>query len=237
MRPKYKRLNVIAQMIEGDYTHIWDMCCDHGFLGMELLERGQPSVHFVDIQEHLVALVGAELERMSFDGQWHCHCCDAASVDLPDESPQLVVIAGVGGDTCVDMVRSIVERHPGQQLEFLLCPVRQMEHVRFELDALGLGLISDTLMLERGKYHEIMHLSSASQVPIGAIGQCFWDADDAGQARYRRSRMQYLSNAKLAGRGGTTEALQAYLTLEEELEQSRYSSRLRQFAPHASPKR
>ncbi|QSA20815.1 SAM-dependent methyltransferase, partial [Vibrio furnissii] len=34
-----KRLQTIEKLVTQHYDHIWDCCCDHGFLGMTLLQR------------------------------------------------------------------------------------------------------------------------------------------------------------------------------------------------------
>ncbi|PUZ92809.1 SAM-dependent methyltransferase, partial [Vibrio vulnificus] len=45
-----KRIQAIAEMVNQEYDHIWDCCCDHGYLGFELLRRSpNTTVHFVDI--------------------------------------------------------------------------------------------------------------------------------------------------------------------------------------------
>lgn len=50
-----KRLKQIEQMVTSDYTHIWDCCCDHGFLGAALLSRqAAMNIHFVDIVPELM---------------------------------------------------------------------------------------------------------------------------------------------------------------------------------------
>lgn len=50
-----KRLQQIDHMVKHGYDHIWDCCCDHGFLGASLLEREAAAhIHFVDIVPELI---------------------------------------------------------------------------------------------------------------------------------------------------------------------------------------
>ena len=50
-----KRLNAINSLITQSYDIVWDCCCDHGFLGMALLERGiAKQINFVDIIPELM---------------------------------------------------------------------------------------------------------------------------------------------------------------------------------------
>ncbi|WP_198595364.1 SAM-dependent methyltransferase, partial [Vibrio lentus] len=44
------RLQTLHSLVSNDYQHIWDCCCDHGFLGVQLLSDNKaPLIHFVDI--------------------------------------------------------------------------------------------------------------------------------------------------------------------------------------------
>ena len=122
-----KRLQLIADMVEEDYSHIWDCCCDHGLLGIEIMARQSGKVHFVDCERQLTDALQLKLETYTTDGSmWQVHREDVCQLVLPEEPKQLVIIAGVGGDTCIEMVQSLLERHPNHCLDFMLCPVRQL---------------------------------------------------------------------------------------------------------------
>ncbi len=59
-----RRLQRINEMVTGDYDHIWDCCCDHGLLGMLLLERrAAPWIHFVDCVAPLMQQLTLELQQ------------------------------------------------------------------------------------------------------------------------------------------------------------------------------
>ena len=59
-----KRLTHIDHMVTSDYTHIWDCCCDHGFLGASLLSRqAAPNIHFVDIVPELMTKIESKLQQ------------------------------------------------------------------------------------------------------------------------------------------------------------------------------
>lgn len=82
------RLTSLADMINRPYVHIWDCCCDHGFLGAELLNRqlGQ-HIHFVDIVEPLMAQLTQKLQQFyplasQQTGTWSVHCIDVATLPI-----------------------------------------------------------------------------------------------------------------------------------------------------------
>ncbi|QYJ77365.1 tRNA (adenine(22)-N(1))-methyltransferase TrmK [Shewanella acanthi] len=105
-----QRLQQINQMVLGEYDHIWDCCCDHGLLGMLLLQRqAAPTVHFVDCVEPIMTKLMVALARFFPEQQakstskaqasmpcdalhdnrdkqqqscWQVHCQDVAALPL-----------------------------------------------------------------------------------------------------------------------------------------------------------
>lgn len=191
-----QRLQQINRMVCPGYDHIWDCCCDHGLLGMLLLQRNAaPKVHFVDCVAPLMQQLSLELARFfpphheteNTDlalSEWQVHCLDVAALPLAQYGKQakhLVIIAGVGGELLVELVRSIVANQQTQrdaqsgnklgnhdlsqstcQLEFILCPVHHNYHVRSALAELGLSLKDEYLLEENQRIYEILHLTQAN---------------------------------------------------------------------------
>lgn len=121
-----KRIQAIAEMVNQEYQHIWDCCCDHGYLGFELLRRSpNTTVHFVDIVPKLTNKISHTLAKFG-DVQavsWQVHCLDVGDLPLAKHTGKhLIIIAGVGGDLALDLVKRIQDNHPHSELEFLPCP-------------------------------------------------------------------------------------------------------------------
>ena len=215
-----QRLQQINQMVEQGYDHIWDCCCDHGLLGMLLLQRNAaPKVHFVDCVAPLMQQLSLELARFFpphhetentdlAQSEWQVHCLDVAALPLAQYGKQakhLVIIAGVGGELLVELVRSIVscysQYHSDNHnhsyhscpLEFILCPVHHNYHVRSSLAELGLSLKQEYLLEENQRFYEILHLTHSSiaskrndVAPLSSTGSIMWqglDADKTSQAK------------------------------------------------------
>lgn len=197
-----QRLQQINRMVGPGYDHIWDCCCDHGLLGMLLLQRNAaPKVHFVDCVAPLMQQLSLELARFfpqqpisntqnaieqtnNLQSEWQVHCLDVAALPLAQYGKQakhLVIIAGVGGELLVELVRSIVanqqsqsDAHSGNDssnhdlsqgaclLEFILCPVHHNYHVRSALAELGLKLKDEYLLEENQRFYEILHLTQVN---------------------------------------------------------------------------
>jgi tRNA (adenine22-N1)-methyltransferase len=180
------RLNSLQSLIQGQYDHIWDSCCDHGLLGAALLASApQSTIHFVDIIPSLMLEVEDKLQRFypqskggSNKPRWQVHCMDVSQLVLAtDNSRHLIIIAGVGGDLTLKLVQSLCLAHPDKQLDFLLCPVHHHYSLRQGLSALHLGLIDEVLVTENRRFYELLYVSSQAQLPISAVGDKLWQQD------------------------------------------------------------
>lgn len=250
-----QRLQQINGMITGHYDHIWDCCCDHGLLGMLLLERSAARhVHFVDCVPSLMQALELRLQRFfpaEISGlnpnlaphsdpdlnpdidlqsnpepnsnlyrhtQWQVHCFDVAALPLGQtrvQDKQLIIIAGVGGELLVDLVRAILALHPQRHLEFILCPVHHNYYVRQSLTALGLGLKSEHLLEENQRFYEILHVSTIAAPngrPISATGSLMWQMlDEASLPRAQRYLSQVIGHyQRMPTHKQTPEIIDAY---------------------------
>jgi len=189
------RLQKIDSFIVKHYEHIWDCCCDHGFLGLHLLERqAADTVHFSDTVEHILINLKNQLEQCHNipPSTWQTHCQDAATLDLYSTSqgvknPQLIIIAGVGGELTISLVTALLKSHPDLELEFLLCPVHHNYKVRQALINLELGLINECLLTENKRFYEVIHVSRQAKTPISKVGSIMWDLSRAIDSAYLKA--------------------------------------------------
>lgn len=178
--PLSRRLHQINRMAKKHYHHIWDCCCDHGQLGMELLQRSAAdTVHFVDILDHLMLEIKTQLSANThYKSHWQVHCLDVAQLPISEtdiNDSHLVIIAGVGGDLLIELVEKILSDNPGRNIEFILCPVYHQYKVRCALIELGLKLSAEDLLREKRKFYEILHVSRDSEHNISPVGSLMWD--------------------------------------------------------------
>jgi tRNA (adenine22-N1)-methyltransferase len=161
------RLQTLHSLVSNDYQHIWDCCCDHGFLGVQLLsDHKAPQIHFVDIVPSLMNELEGKLTRyfpqdnnveQHEQSQWKVYCLDVAAIPLDKYTGRhLVIIAGVGGDLTQKLVDDIHRQHPDKAIDFLLCPVHQQFELRSHLKSLKFGLINEVLIEENRRYYEIL---------------------------------------------------------------------------------
>ncbi|MGR5528912.1 tRNA (adenine(22)-N(1))-methyltransferase [Vibrio alfacsensis] len=195
-----KRLNQIVQLVEPNYTHIWDCCCDHGLLGTALLNSDiAPNIHFVDIVEPLVSAVESKLQRFYSDtsAAWHVHCLDVATLPLHQyPGKHLVIIAGVGGDLIAEFVEAIHQQYPTLDIDFILCPVHHQFKLRHVLNQRNFGLKDEVLVKENHRFYEIIYVSSqqSSQAKVSLVGDKIWLAANEEQTRLSREYLDKTLN-------------------------------------------
>jgi tRNA (adenine22-N1)-methyltransferase len=199
-----KRLKQIEQMVTAEYDHIWDCCCDHGFLGAALLSRGLGAdIHFVDIVPELMAQLENKLEKFyphSTDKtRWKTHCIDVAKLPLMQyEGKHLVIIAGVGGDLMMEFINGIYAQYQDVDIDFLLCPVHHQFALRQRLIELDFGLKNEVLIEENKRFYEVIYVSSKRRdnKEISPVGDSLWQAasDEQYDSEYqKRIAKQYLN--------------------------------------------
>lgn len=224
--PLSSRLSKIDQMIGSDYGHIWDTCCDHGYLGMHLIARQAASnIHFVDIvpqiietleKKMLVHLSKDQIERVN----WRTHAMDVKELPLANyPGKHLIVLAGVGGDLSKALVRHIQEANPGVEIDYLLCPVRQLFGLRRALREMDLQLKQEALVEEKGRIYELLLITSSrkdglNNALITEAGSQIWQTSDPQNPgltrRYHQQLIEHYRRKQASGQSEDIAALKAY---------------------------
>ena len=170
-------------MVGEGYRHIWDCCCDHGFLGMSLLARqAAEHIHFVDIVPDLMCEVEANLQRFysaSSRSTWQIHCIDVSVLPLDQyEGKHLVIIAGVGGDLITQFVDNIHSQYPDLEIDFLLCPVHHQFTLRQKLNQRDFSLKDEQLVQDNQRFYEMLLVSTQpdDSNKVSLVGEGIWQS-------------------------------------------------------------
>lgn len=204
------RLKQIEQMVTTEYSHIWDCCCDHGFLGATLLARQAANIHFVDIVPELMAQLEHKLKRFfpHSTANWSTHCLDVSKLPLAQyEGKHLIIIAGIGGDLMIQFVDAIHQKHSHLTLDFLLCPVRQQFALRQKLINLNFSLKREKLVEDNHRFYEAILVSSFTDIyaPISPVGDKIWHSTSAEQTIVTKKYLnQILNHYQRIQQGGAT---------------------------------
>ena len=189
-----RRLRQLDTMLEQRYSIIWDCCCDHGFLGMSLLQRKlAEKVVFVDILSPQMALLEKDLQER-FPGDelnWQAICQDVKDLEVPEVESQLFIIAGVGGNKTIQFIESLCAAMPDMPFDLLLCSVHGNYAVRKALIEHGFGLKQEQIILENNRFYEAIYVSQNSTQPIIATGRNMWDKLNSDHQHYWQKTLDH----------------------------------------------
>lgn len=224
------RLNHLYQwaFASGPYDDVWDLCCDHGRLGLhwhQAFSRPQQSlatrVHLVD---RVPGIVDALLVRYGhrISPQLSISCADAAEIPLAPSGRQLIVIAGVSGAGVMRLVGRIVQRlelaadvSMGAEYEFMLSPNLDTFELRHFLRQCSLDLLAEEFVAENGQGYEHLHLrycrTGMPRNGISVVGARIWSPLTEDKVRYlRKLTLHYRRCAALGGDQRAQVAVDAY---------------------------
>ncbi|MCE9679439.1 tRNA (adenine(22)-N(1))-methyltransferase TrmK [Shewanella sp. AS1] len=218
-------INEVSPDGQTKYDHIWDCCCDHGFLGADLLlKQTGATIHFVDIVPSLITSVHDKLLRFypPAQYQWQTHCQDVSTLPLDTYSGrQLIILAGVGEDLMIHFVTQLQQGFGNKALDFLLCPVKTPLQLRQQLITLKLSLKQEVLVEENGRFYEVLFVSNdAPGEPITPYGNTLWQADDSQTQASQRYLKRLLNHYQLMVHSDKVQAqasLEAYRAIADQI--------------------
>ena len=174
-----KRLRALRDSVTEPYDEIWDLCCDHGFLGMALLDRGKAKkLYFVDQLPGITADLAKSLQAYPPE-QYRIHTLPAEQVRWQIEGKRLVIIAGVGGETVVDILQQLIASNNCSDTTFLLSPANSWYELRAYLSQQDFGLKAESVVFERRRAYELLLVSVGDEtIPkVDCIGR-MWRLDN-----------------------------------------------------------
>ena len=196
-----KRLQAIEEMVNGEYDHIWDCCCDHGLLGFQLLENDKVKhLHFVDVVAPLMHEIESKLQRFyEGDGQCSVHCLDVAKLPLAEygDEKHLIIIAGVGGELLIDLLSALLPATSKMKVQFLLSPVHHNYQLRAFLQQQNIHLLDEKIVAENKRFYELIHIEStllnATSInhPISLVGDKMWDFENSSHCTYLQQTIKH----------------------------------------------
>ncbi len=174
-------------MLFKPYELVWDCCCDHGLLGMSLLDTAHArKLVFVDVLANQMRKLENSL-REEFPlakYNWHVRCGDVRNIVVPKINSQLFIIAGVGGDQTVDFINSLSISAADTMFDILICSVHGSYFVRESLIDNGFSLIDEKIILDKNKIYEGIYASRNSGKTIANTGYSMWNWKDQDHQRY-----------------------------------------------------
>jgi len=218
------RLELIISMIERSqltrpYDCLWDCCCDHGYLGMKLLQRPiSGKVYFVDQVPHITESLAHDLGSFQQEnvnaGEYEVLTEDAGNLSFSENQRHIVILAGITGTNVMRIMRQLIANHTEHHIDYIVCPTRGNYDVREFMRSHALTLIDEALVSENSRQYEVMYVSSLKELDksrlISEVGR-MWDTRNPEHLRYLRGTiLHYQREAQVPGRDKALRALKTY---------------------------
>ncbi|WP_370978462.1 SAM-dependent methyltransferase [Agaribacterium sp. ZY112] len=151
---------------EQAFHSIWDICCDHGRLGLHLhrATHGQTTnIHLVDCVPSIIDAIHSHYASL-IDQRLNVSCQDASKLTLPTHGRHLFILAGIGGGTAIEIVQNIYQQALENNqlseldLEIILSPNSRIVELREFLRNGHFELLNEAFICVYGRHHEHMHL-------------------------------------------------------------------------------
>ena len=235
LRQLSPRLSQLSNWVEHSepYDAIWDLCCDHGLLGLHLYQnQTQSHIYLVDRVTSIIERLNHRIDAKSHERLTALHS-NAENIQLswgsqkePRQKPrQLIILAGLGGESIIHILRGIVasnaETMRNANIEFLLSANSHSYELRQYLRESNCRLINEVFVVDNGWSHEHMHIAwqhnqcKQPTVPVSELGIKIWHPWDAARQAYLSGILTHLENqTRYSPDTYSAEKLKAYKTLE-----------------------
>lgn len=152
--PISKRLQAVADLIDNG-SRVADIGCDHGFLGIYLLQCGKASfVAASDLREKPLSVARTNAARFQTAERMRFVCADGLTGVLPEEI-DTIVCAGMGGDA----ITMILDHAPwvrNEKYTLILQPQSGVPDLRAYLGRQGFHIDREVPMEDHGFLYSAM---------------------------------------------------------------------------------
>jgi len=155
-----KRLQAIAEQVD-DGSVLLDIGCDHALLDIFLVLHKE-NVHVIasDISAH--ALEQAKKNVQKYQVVNRVQLCQGDGLDVLIPGVNTIVISGMGGMNIIGILQN---QESLKHIETLiLSPNTDIPFVRSYLTTRGFYIVKEVLVMDRGKYYEILVLKKGSRI-------------------------------------------------------------------------
>jgi len=165
-----KRLLKVAEMVK--YTTMVDIGTDHGLLPIYMVRQGMVRRALAtDVNPGPLARATENIAAMDLTDYIKTQLCDGLD-GVNALEYETCVITGMGGNLIIDILRrNLAAAHCFKQI--VVSPQRDVADVRRFLHQNGFCISDEELIEEKGKFYNILDISSGNEVAYDEKGYVF----------------------------------------------------------------
>lgn len=181
------RLQAVADMVSKG-RRVADIGCDHGYVSIYLVRKKQcKKVIAMDVNPGPLERAQSNIRRFGLAHYIETRLSDGTNALEPGEADTLL-LSGVGGRLTLRILEEGIARL-GQFEELILQPQSEIYLVREFLREQGYLIADEEMVLDEGKFYQIIKAQPADKMLVDAYGE--WadisNASDSGQCSSKQT--------------------------------------------------
>lgn len=187
-----KRIESILKLVPSSNDVLWDLCCDHGNIGLSASKHHQQmNIKFVDQVQSIIDKLNNRLVEIK-DNRLSTICESATLVNYNNDLKNTFLIAGVGGDLTIKILKQILSTNNTVKNTFIISPHNNISNVREYLVSSGLKLETEILVEDNNQFYEMIVLNNSSAKVPTKFGHEIWKTMDEDHQLYIKNELKHL---------------------------------------------
>lgn len=193
-----KRIQAICDLAQSENNIIYDLCCDHGLIGGELLRRDKnKQITFVDIVPHIMNKVRDIYSYIPTDKNLNFLTEDAKKLQVTKNSQNTYIISGIGASLAVEIFKNIFKQAPDSK--FIFCINQKSELLKEYLIFKHQKLMGNCFVYENGQGYEVFMTSINGTKIIPIFDSTIFEVGNFDHHQYLQElKMYYLLKLKFS---------------------------------------
>lgn len=151
-----KRLEKVLSLVKRNSNVVVDVGCDHGKLSYALIkEKNANQVYATDISAPSLEKAKELAVKYNLTDRIACVCCDGLNGFNSGFKADYVIIAGMGGNETVKILKEGKEKNISVKT-YILQPMQDAEILRRYLFDSGYKIKADEIVLDKNKFYSII---------------------------------------------------------------------------------
>lgn len=170
------RLSKLHSFYRGE-KHIWDIGCDHGFLGLSFNDnQNVESINLVDPAAPVIEVLKKKLND-SYITKANIYHNKAQEINISTSS-NCIFIAGMGGKEIGEILLHLLPMID-ETSRVIISPHRKILELRSLLYSLPFTLLEEHLLEEEGQFYQMMALKKdPSGKKVSLYGEDIWNGNE-----------------------------------------------------------
>lgn len=185
-----KRLERILSLITPS-KNLYDICCDHGELGIEALQRELcENLILIDRVPSIISNLSKKLEVTDIPSRRKIRVlCEDAAKNPRHFSNSTIIIAGIGESTGIKILDNYTFL---DNCELILSIHSDNYDLRQYLIQRKFKVMSECIVKEKGKFYEIIKLSPSIGKEVSPVGEDMWSNENPESQELLSLKVAYL---------------------------------------------